>query len=128
MEARPIGEHKDKSGARRIILTAPPFAGFAFWPQESEGEAGAPVRDRAAEVPGSSGRRYRRADDVAAPTGPADRRRRAWRDILVYGVASGLLITVLKLTEYRFLVIEHSFEIYAGIVAVLFAGSGSRSA
>jgi two-component system, NarL family, response regulator LiaR len=60
---------------------------------------------------------------MAAPTGPADRRR-AWRDILVYGIASGLLITVLKLTEYRFLVIEHSFEIYAGIVAVLFAGLG----
>jgi two-component system, NarL family, response regulator LiaR len=61
---------------------------------------------------------------VAAPTGPADRRRRAWRDILVYGVASGLLVAVLKLTEYRFLVIEHSFEIYAGIVAVLFAALG----
>jgi DNA-binding CsgD family transcriptional regulator len=61
---------------------------------------------------------------VNAPTGPADRRRRAWRDVLVYGVASGLLITVLKLTEYRFLVIEHSFEVYAGIVAVLFAGLG----
>jgi DNA-binding CsgD family transcriptional regulator len=61
---------------------------------------------------------------VADPSGPADRRRRAWRDILVYGVASGLLIAVLKLTEYRFLVIEHSFEIYAGIVAVLFAALG----
>jgi CubicO group peptidase (beta-lactamase class C family) len=33
----PVGEHKDKSGARKIILTAPPFAGFAFWPQENEG-------------------------------------------------------------------------------------------
>jgi DNA-binding CsgD family transcriptional regulator len=61
---------------------------------------------------------------VADPTGPAGRRRRAWRDILVYGVASGLLIAVLKLTEYRFLVIEHSVEIYAGIVAVLFAALG----
>jgi CubicO group peptidase (beta-lactamase class C family) len=35
----PIGEHKDKSGARKIILTAPPFAGFAFWPQQNEGRA-----------------------------------------------------------------------------------------
>ena len=34
----PIGEHKDPSGARRIILTGPPFAGFAFWPQQHEGK------------------------------------------------------------------------------------------
>src|SRR5688572_3276192 len=34
----PIGEHKDQSGARRIMLTAPPFAGFAFWPQQNEGK------------------------------------------------------------------------------------------
>jgi CubicO group peptidase (beta-lactamase class C family) len=32
-----VGEHKDKSGARKIILTQPPFAGFTFWPQEHEG-------------------------------------------------------------------------------------------
>jgi CubicO group peptidase (beta-lactamase class C family) len=32
-----IGEHKDKSGARKIFLTGPPFAGFAFWPQTNEG-------------------------------------------------------------------------------------------
>ena len=34
----PIGEHKDTSGARRIILTAPPFAGFGFWPQQNDGK------------------------------------------------------------------------------------------
>jgi hypothetical protein len=33
----PLGEHKDQSGARRLILTGPPFVGFAFWPQTSEG-------------------------------------------------------------------------------------------
>lgn len=32
-----LGEHKDKSGARKITLTGPPFAGFAFWPQKYEG-------------------------------------------------------------------------------------------
>jgi CubicO group peptidase (beta-lactamase class C family) len=32
-----IGEHEDKSGARKIFLTGPPFAGFAFWPQTNEG-------------------------------------------------------------------------------------------
>ena len=51
-------------------------------------------------------------------------RRRALRDIIVYGLASGGLITVLKLTEYRFLVVEHSVEIYAGLIAALFAGLG----
>jgi CubicO group peptidase (beta-lactamase class C family) len=36
----PVGEHKDKSGARRILLTGPPFAGFAFWPQTNDGKPG----------------------------------------------------------------------------------------
>ena len=51
-------------------------------------------------------------------------RRRALRDILLYGLCGGLLIAVLKLTEYRFLVVEHSVEIYVGLVAALFAGLG----
>ena len=51
-------------------------------------------------------------------------RRRAVRDILLYGVCGGLLIAVLKLTEYRFLVVEHSVEIYGALVAALFAGVG----
>lgn len=51
-------------------------------------------------------------------------RRRALRDILLYGLCGGVLITVLKVTEYRFLVIEHSLEIYAGLIAALFAGVG----
>jgi DNA-binding CsgD family transcriptional regulator len=51
-------------------------------------------------------------------------RRRAVRDILLFGVCGGVLIAVLKLTEYRFLVVEHSVEIYGALVAVLFAGLG----
>jgi DNA-binding CsgD family transcriptional regulator len=46
------------------------------------------------------------------------------RTILVYGVLGGALITVLKLVEYRFLVVEHSLEIYGGLVALLFASLG----
>lgn len=49
---------------------------------------------------------------------------RGWRDILLYGLASGLLIAVLKVTEYRFLVVEHSVQVYAGLIAVGFAGLG----
>jgi two-component system, NarL family, response regulator LiaR len=43
---------------------------------------------------------------------------------LVYGVCGGLLIAALKLIEYRFLVIEHSIEIYGGLTALLFASLG----
>ena len=46
------------------------------------------------------------------------------KHILIYGVCGGLLIVVLKLLEYRFLVIERSLEIYGGLVAVLFAALG----
>ena len=49
---------------------------------------------------------------------------RAAREVLVFGVAAGLLIFVLKLTEYRFLVLEHSFEIYAGLIAALAVAVG----
>jgi DNA-binding CsgD family transcriptional regulator len=46
------------------------------------------------------------------------------RDVLVYGLASGLLVTLLELTEYRFLILEHSLALYGGLVAVFFAGVG----
>lgn len=46
------------------------------------------------------------------------------RHILIYGLVGGLLILLLKVVEYRFLVIEHSIEIYGGLVAALFAGLG----
>ena len=50
--------------------------------------------------------------------------RRVIRDILLYGLCGGLLITVLKLTEYRFLILEHSVELYGGLIAAIFAGLG----
>jgi DNA-binding CsgD family transcriptional regulator len=46
------------------------------------------------------------------------------RHVLIFGLAGGLLITVLKWSEYRFLVIEHSLEIYGGLVAAIFATLG----
>ncbi|HLW87134.1 MAG TPA: LuxR C-terminal-related transcriptional regulator [Terriglobales bacterium] len=51
-------------------------------------------------------------------------RRRALRDILLYGLCGGVLITLLKMMEYRFLVVEYSVEIYVALVAALFAGLG----
>ena len=41
------------------------------------------------------------------------------RHILIYGLLGGVLIVMLKLTEYRFLVVEHSLEIYGGITHIL---------
>ena len=46
------------------------------------------------------------------------------RHILLYGLIAGILIAALKWMEYRFLVIEHSFEIYGGLVAATFAALG----
>jgi len=40
---------------------------------------------------------------------------------LLYGLGGGLLIVLLKLVEYRFLVVEHSVEIYGGLTALVFA-------
>ena len=51
-------------------------------------------------------------------------RRKARREVLLYGVAGGLLIVILKLIEYRFLVSGHAVEIYGGLIAALFAGLG----
>jgi ATP/maltotriose-dependent transcriptional regulator MalT len=43
---------------------------------------------------------------------------------LIYGLCGGVLIVVLKLIEFRFLVVQHSIEIYGGLVAALFAALG----
>jgi DNA-binding CsgD family transcriptional regulator len=43
---------------------------------------------------------------------------------LIYGVTGGALIILLKLIEFRFLVVEHSLEIYGALIALLFAGLG----
>ena len=43
---------------------------------------------------------------------------------IMYGLSSGLLIVALKLVEFRFLVVEHSVEIYGGLIALVFASLG----
>ena len=49
---------------------------------------------------------------------------RGLRGILIYGLCGGLLIAALRITEYRFLVLEHSVQIYGALIAALFAGLG----
>ena len=46
------------------------------------------------------------------------------RTVLLYGLIGAAMIVVLNLSEYRFLVVEHSLEIYGLIVASLFAALG----
>ena len=44
--------------------------------------------------------------------------------MLIFGVVGGLLIAALQYTEYRFIIIEHSVELYGALVAILFAAFG----
>jgi DNA-binding CsgD family transcriptional regulator len=46
------------------------------------------------------------------------------KTILAYGLLGGVLIAGLKAIEYHFVVVEHSIEIYGGLVALLFAMLG----
>lgn len=46
------------------------------------------------------------------------------KHILGYGLLGGAIIALLKLVEYQYLVVEHSFEIYGALIAALFAGLG----
>ena len=43
---------------------------------------------------------------------------------LIYGLCGGLLIAALKVIEYRYIVVEHSIEIYGGLIALVFASVG----
>jgi DNA-binding CsgD family transcriptional regulator len=46
------------------------------------------------------------------------------KNVLLYGLLGGLLIALLKVVEYRFLVVEYSVEIYGGLIAAIFAALG----
>ena len=46
------------------------------------------------------------------------------KQVILYGLVGGILIVGLKLIEYRWLVVEHSIEIYGGLIAAIFAGVG----
>ena len=46
------------------------------------------------------------------------------RHVLIFGLVGGLLIAILQYTEYRFVIIEHSVELYSALVAILFAAFG----
>jgi DNA-binding CsgD family transcriptional regulator len=51
-------------------------------------------------------------------------KRRTLSHVLMLGLVGGVLIAILRWSEYQFLVIEHSFEIYGALVAIIFAAFG----
>ena len=46
------------------------------------------------------------------------------RHVLLFGLLSGVLIAGLRLIEYRWLVLQHSVEIYGALVAAIFSAVG----
>ena len=46
------------------------------------------------------------------------------RHVIICGLVGGVLITLLKWTEYRFLVIEHRVVIYGALIAAIFSVLG----
>jgi DNA-binding CsgD family transcriptional regulator len=46
------------------------------------------------------------------------------KHLAIYGVCGGLLIVAMRFVEYRFLVVQHSFEIYGALIAAAFAAVG----
>ena len=46
------------------------------------------------------------------------------KEIILLGVVGGLLAAVLQFVQYRFLLVEHSVEVYGAIVAAIFASVG----
>lgn len=46
------------------------------------------------------------------------------KHVLIYGLVGGALIALLKVVEYRFLVVDRSVEIYGALIAIVFAATG----
>ena len=46
------------------------------------------------------------------------------RSIILYGLSLACILLLLKWLEWRFIIIDYSFEIYAGFIAVIFTALG----
>ena len=46
------------------------------------------------------------------------------KHVLLYGLVGGALIALLKVIDYRYLIVERSVEIYGGLIAAVFAATG----
>ena len=46
------------------------------------------------------------------------------KQVLIFGLVGGVLVTLLQWTEFHFVILEHSVAIYGVLIAILFAGTG----
>src|ERR1700743_3435470 len=46
------------------------------------------------------------------------------KQVLIFGLVGGVLVTLLQWTEFHFVVLQHSVAIYGVLIAILFAGAG----
>lgn len=46
------------------------------------------------------------------------------RHIVLYGISLALMLFLLKWIELRFIILDHAFEIYVGVVAIIFTALG----
>ena len=46
------------------------------------------------------------------------------KQVLIFGLVGGVLVTLLQWTEFHFVILEHSVAIYGVLIAILFAGAG----
>lgn len=44
--------------------------------------------------------------------------------IIIYGLSLAGILVLLKWLEFRFLIMDHSFEVYVGAIAIIFTGLG----
>ncbi|MEO7214397.1 LuxR C-terminal-related transcriptional regulator [Mucilaginibacter sp.] len=47
-----------------------------------------------------------------------------YRSVILYSMSLAVLLLLLKWLEWRFIIVDYAFEIYAGFVAVIFTGLG----
>ena len=47
-----------------------------------------------------------------------------YRDTILYGLSLAILLFLLRWLELRFIIFEHSYEIYIGLIALIFTGLG----
>jgi DNA-binding CsgD family transcriptional regulator len=46
------------------------------------------------------------------------------KQVLIFGLVGGVLVTLLQWTEFHFVILEHSVAIYGVLIAILFASAG----
>ena len=46
------------------------------------------------------------------------------KQLLIYGASLAVLLFVMRLLEYRFLILDHAVDIYIGVISILFTALG----